>query len=250
MKIERVVVVSDWHVPYHDADALRLALHITRQYDPHVLYLVGDIIDFYSLSRFDKDPNRLTELHLDIEATRQLLQHWREALPDTRIIYLAGNHEQRLEKYLRTQAQALYNLPEVRLESLLRLKEYDIQFPRDKDGRAPDLWFHKRNFLITHGRISRKRAGYSAHEMLLQTWCSGVMGHTHKLAHVHTRKPDGRQYEWAEIGCLCQLHMDYAPAPDWQHGLAYIEFYRHVHQITTIALQNREKLGTFSQPQS
>lgn len=236
MRTELVAVVSDWHVPYHDSIALRYALRYLQSATPHILYLNGDIIDCYQLSQYDKDPNRALDLHKDLHATRTLLQEWRNGLPNTRFVFLMGNHEQRVEKYLRRQATALYNLPDVRIESLLRLHEYDIFFPRNKDGSFPEMWFHRKQFIITHGHISRKRSGYAAHEMMLQTWCSGVMGHTHKLALVHTRKPDGRQHEWAEIGCLCQLHMDYCATPDWQQGFALIEFSRHHHQIHLVSV--------------
>ena len=91
------LILSDVHVPYHDVDALECALsHIEN---PTNIVLNGDAVDFFSVSRWDKDPDA-RDLAGELQASRQFLMHLRERFPETNIFFKIGNHEERWETYL------------------------------------------------------------------------------------------------------------------------------------------------------
>jgi hypothetical protein len=53
---KRALMISDVHVPYHDIDALKMALRHGKKLEADAVILNGDLCDFYSISFWDKDP--------------------------------------------------------------------------------------------------------------------------------------------------------------------------------------------------
>jgi len=224
------VVLSDVHVPFQDKSVCRMALAFIREHRPATVHLLGDIGDFYSVSRFDKDPSRKEDLQQDLDATRDFLAEVREAAPRARVIYSEGNHEFRLRRYLRSEAKALAMLRDLRIEKLLGFDELRIRFqPHDRPYRVGSL-------LFTHGQLARKWSGASArgHFERFGTCC--IHGHTHRLGAFYHRDI-GDTYVAHENGCLCNLNPDYVTAPDWQSGWSVVwsqRDYFHVEQIAVV----------------
>ena len=73
----RILVLSDIHIPYHDIEALTTALEYGKTLNPNAILLNGDTIDMYQASRFIKD-RRLRDLAGEIEMTRDFLWHLKE----------------------------------------------------------------------------------------------------------------------------------------------------------------------------
>ncbi|NQU19771.1 MAG: hypothetical protein HQ567_00700, partial [Candidatus Nealsonbacteria bacterium] len=150
------VVLSDVHVPFQDKSVCRMALAFIREHRPATVHLLGDIADFYSISRFTKDPARKEDLQEDLDATRKFLSDVREAAPAARIVFSEGNHEFRLRRYLASEAKALAMLRDLRLERLLDFESLKIRFqPQDRPYRVGPL-------LFTHGQLVRKWSAASA----------------------------------------------------------------------------------------
>lgn len=59
---ELVVFLSDIHVPYHDPLVVKAALSLIRDVSPHRVVINGDVADFFQLSRFNTDGNRIDHL--------------------------------------------------------------------------------------------------------------------------------------------------------------------------------------------
>ncbi len=68
-----ILLLSDIHVPYHNIQALTLALKYGLENDVNTILLNGDVIDFYAISRFEKDPRKRNFGH-EVLMTRQFLQ--------------------------------------------------------------------------------------------------------------------------------------------------------------------------------
>jgi len=99
MKYERSVFVPDLHVPFVDTKAFYTAVAFIKYFKPHLLFDLGDAIDFYQLSRFSKDPARREALQKDLDQTTDCLSELRKAAPRARFYFIRGNHEYRLTKY-------------------------------------------------------------------------------------------------------------------------------------------------------
>lgn len=209
----RLASISDVHVPFHDDNAVTKALAVIKKWQPDILYLNGDIIDFYSISAYDKDPARLLLLQEEIDKTIELFGKIRHAVGEgCSIVYLEGNHEARLQKYLARHPE-ISQLNCLKLEELLKLSDFDIHL-------HPNLMAVIGDTIVTHGTIVRSKSGYTGHGQLEKWGMSGISGHTHRLSAVH-RTTFGSDYVWLEQGCLCDLHPSYVDGtPDWQQGFA------------------------------
>jgi len=213
--VERVAYLPDIHAPYHDEPALVAALRYVRQLRPHVVYQLGDLVDFYPLSRFDRDPARADSLQDELDQGRDILRRIRAAAGKARLYLIKGNHEHRLTRYLWQRAPEMSGLRGLRLPALLGLDELDIRYV----DRGVTL---HRDRIVKHGTLIRQRAGYTATGEMERAGQSGVSGHSHRLGHVHRRNYRGRVSDWIEAGCLCRMDPEYMEGAtvDWCHGLA------------------------------
>ena len=64
------VVISDLHIPYQDRPVVRLLLRFLAEQQPYAIHILGDLIDFYAISRFERDPVRATGLQAELDAAR------------------------------------------------------------------------------------------------------------------------------------------------------------------------------------
>ncbi len=62
----RWVIWSDVHVPFQSPQATDLTLRFLEWYKPNVAILAGDLLDFYMLSHFDRDPRRRMNIDKDL----------------------------------------------------------------------------------------------------------------------------------------------------------------------------------------
>lgn len=216
-----IVTLCDWHVPYHDERALRVAFEFCRQVQPNTI-IVHEAHDFYSLSRFDKDPERKLKLQEEIDIVEYYFACLRNICPDSKILLLEANHTTRLQKYLRSRAEELTGLRCLQLEELLGLKKYGIEYMESfiyRGTRDP-----RGHFLFKHGDIVRKHSAYTAKCELENEGMSGMSGHTHRLG-VHYSRKRGGFYTWIESGCLCELDPGYIKGTaNWQHGLGIVTY--------------------------
>lgn len=224
--LQRVMVSSDWHVPYVNDNAFKLHLQYAKNYKPHKYVLNGDLIDFYTLSVFDKNPENRTSVQDELDMASKYLIDLKRALPkSTKIYYLEGNHETRLQKWL-WKNKEVSSLRSMKLENQLSLKEKGIKLV----SASHDYWKtdngHLKigDVLIMHGdnRIngasSSKYSGYSAKNTMQTMMSSVAIGHGHRLASINQRTPNGFLYG-LETGCLCQL----SGTANWQNGFATFE---------------------------
>jgi hypothetical protein len=59
-KHKKVLILSDIHLPFHNLDALKVAIQHGKNNNVDSVYLNGDILDNESLSRFLKDPKTVS----------------------------------------------------------------------------------------------------------------------------------------------------------------------------------------------
>jgi predicted phosphodiesterase len=208
----KFIVLSDIHFPYHDNKALKAAYKFLEQHPINTIILNGDILDFYDVSSFDKDPARINSLQKEIDLAQKFFKKLRSIKPDARIVFIGGNHDRdRLERYLKKHPE-LYSLDALKLPNLFGLDKFNIEFYRDE--------FRLGGLKIIHGDIVRKFSGYTARAELEKNDTSGISGHSHRLSCYYYRTPE-RYLAWYESGCLCRLDPEYIKSPNWSHGFLY-----------------------------
>ena len=222
--------IPDIHAPYYDEQALATALAFVRLYRPDIVFIMGDLVDFYQLSRFDREPRRALELQADLDSGRNVLRRIRSAAKAAKLYLIRGNHEYRLTRYLWSNAKELAGLRCLGLRDLLDLKALGVEY-------VDRGWMRFHEFLVKHGTLVRARSGYTATGELERAGISGVSGHTHRLAQVYRRTYAG-MFTWIEAGCLCQLDPEYldGAVSDWHPGLAYGHFERAANRFVAHTL--------------
>lgn len=164
----KFVVLSDIHFPYQDDKALKAVYKFLEQHPVDTIILNGDILDFYDVSSFDKDPSRINSLQKEIDMANKFFSQLRKR-HSGRIIFIGGNHDaDRLERYLKKHPE-LYSLNALKIDRILNLNEYGIDFYRDE--------FRLGSLKIIHGDMVRKFSAYTARGELEKHDTSGISGH-------------------------------------------------------------------------
>ena len=235
--------------PFHDVEALKVALSVATHLQPDTVVLMGDMLDFPELSRFQSEPNTRQLIQPSLDALGMYLQKLVEAVPDARICWLEGNHELRLRNaLLDLHAGALADVrpanddgaPALSVERLLHLSELGIEYIAPY---GTPLWLG--DVMLHHGHVVRGSAKTMA-AILSNATHHHVVGHIHRreIASRSIQTPEGRKEVHAmSPGCLASVKRGGVPAGkgrpgvDWQQGLGVI--YRiqgmsHMHLIPVL----------------
>lgn len=230
-KMETVIIYNDTHNPYQDKLVLDLFEQFVREYQPNYLFINGDGNDFYPLSNFDKNPERLVNLQGDLDSTGAMYSRQRRIVPNARIIELDGNHEDRLRRFLWSKVPELANLRCLDLNKLLSLEDNEISHTSYEEGLLVNGIF-----LVIHGNIASIHSSYTAKRMYEKQGQCGIHGHTHRGGSYYKTDRFGI-WGWWENFCLCDLDPDYIQNPNWQQGFSVVHFKKkrfYVEQVPII----------------
>lgn len=213
----KIITISDLHIPYHDDDAIEWAINVIRKEKPDKLVIAGDVLDCTGLSRFVPISGSLT-LQEEIDAANSVLDTIEKRIPKkTNVVFILGNHEARLDKYIMTHARHLDGM--ISLSKELRLRKRGWKYI--PYGGYIDI----DRIRYIHGVTIRKWAGMSALLDVQVEHKSIVRGHSHRLACCYTSTRDSVFFAM-ETGCLCDLTqpylMDRGGFADWTQGLGIV----------------------------
>ena len=215
--IKKAGILNDIHIPYHNYTANQIAIEFLIKEGVDAIILNGDILDFYGLSRFEKDP-RKRSVKDELDAAKEYLDVLKKHLPKAKIFWKNGNHDERLIKYLMNKAPELLGIRDFELDVLLGLSERNIDYITDK--RKVMLGglsvFHGHELGIKSASVSPARSLY------LKAKVSSIMGHLHVPSAHSAVRADGHVVACWSIGHLGEPHPQYAPFNDWQNGFAVV----------------------------
>ena len=213
---ETTVFLGDCHIPFHDPDTLANVYEFIKDFQPDHIFILGDWVDFKDLSKFEKEPDDRFRLQKDLDLSSNYLADLRSITPKSHIVFMAGNHEDRLRKWI-------WRNPDVAgLRSLSIPELLDLDNLRIEYCGYGELYDHH-GFIVKHGDIVRKYSGMTARAEMEKVGKSGISGHTHRLSSYFRRTMDGTMV-WYECGCLCELNPEWVHYPDWQQGFAVAWF--------------------------
>lgn len=217
--LERAVCFGDVHIPFHDPKACELLFEFIYDFRPNKIFINGDLLDCWEISKFDKPLHLEKHLRDEIKDTVMFLKGLRTIAPRAEIVYIAGNHEFRLETYIARNARELYGLKGMSLEEQLELDHFKIKFI---NNHLKENYYRYGHLLIGHWNKANKHAGYTAKNLLDEKGMSLIQGHTHRLAMVYKRDYDGEKVA-IEGGCLCDINPPYCSLPNWLRGFVVIQ---------------------------
>lgn len=213
-----IMAFGDVHIPYHSQDALEIAMEYAMEKNPDMLILMGDFMDCYQVSRWERDP-RLRDMQGEITMTKEILASMKAALPNTKLVYKFGNHELRWDKYLMSKAPELYGIPEIRLQALLDLEGLGIDFV----DQVRVIRYKHLNLIHGHEYVSSMFNPVNpARGLYLRAKKNAACFHHHQTSeHTETDISGGVTTCWS-VGCLCHLKPAYMPYNKWNHGFLEI----------------------------
>ena len=232
--------------PIHDEAAVAVALEIVRDVRPSLIVLVGDNLDAAELGKYRVTPAFQRTTQAAIDRLTLLCAQLRAVAPDARIVWLAGNHEERLPNYLLDNAAAAFGLrkgmmpeswPVMSLPYLARMDDYAVEFVPGYP--ASKVWINDRLMVIHGNKVAS--GGSTAHKYLATEKVSCVYGHVHRREYAARTREDRdgpKEIMAGSPGCLARIDgavpstkggvdLDGRPmqsTEDWQQGVAVIQF--------------------------
>lgn len=222
----KAFLLFDPHIPYHNSAAYGLAIDYAMAWEPDDVIIGGDFADFKDISFWKDAPGR-ARFPDEINMVRGALKSLRLAFPIQRIVYLEGNHEARMARYLFSKAPELYGLPALTIPKLLDLDELDIQYLSNIDLlTAGQQTFKLGKLHVLHGH--EVKMGWDgvnlARTMYLKCHNNVLFGHHHQSQQFTFKKLDGKHEGSWMVGGLCQLSESYMAMNNWVHGFATVKF--------------------------
>lgn len=233
-KLEKILIIPDVHAPYQDKKAWNLMMKAAKDLKPDHVLILGDFIDNYSVSSHSKNPNRALKLDEEVNETVKLLKEVK-ALKASNNVFVSGNHEDRLERYLMDKAPELFNV--VKIPKLLKLDELNFTYVPYKDHYTIG------KLHVTHDCGS---AGRFAHYKSVDAFQKNVIiGHTHRLGFAVEGNANGERHATAMFGWLGDItKVDYMhkikATRDWTlgFGIGYLDKKTNYVYVTPIPIVN------------
>jgi predicted phosphodiesterase len=213
----KALILGDIHVPYHDETAVEAALKKGVDEGCNAIYLNGDSIDFYKLSRWIKDPRQRSP-RKEVDMLKELLAEFGKYFPKR--WYKMGNHEERWDTYLFQRAEDLIDFEEFELKEVLKLKQHGFECVYGKQralmGKLNVIHGHE----FPRGISSPVNPARGVWLRIKQT---AVVGHFHRSSQHSESHPIKKETTctWS-TGCICDLEPEYASLNEWNHGFAIV----------------------------
>ena len=228
-----ILVLSDLHVPYHNIKALTVALEYGKKEGINCIFINGDLLDFFMISKFVKYERKMS-VKDELETVRKILEVFNQEFPNVPIYFLMGNHDIRLQTYLAVKAPELLDMKEFYLEVLLNSPKYNLKVLEDttlvKMGKLS----------VTHGH-TLLRGFFSpvnpARGAFLRAKQSTLIGHLHKVSTHSETTIGGKTIICYSTGCLCELNPRYNPfANSYSHGFAHVKTNKGMFSVKNLQL--------------
>ena len=218
IKGKKILILSDIHIPYHDVQALNVAIQSGIDENVDTVILNGDALDCHQLSDFVKDPKK-RKFKEELYAMRTFISELRQTFPKAEIIYKEGNHEERYWRFMRVKAPELVDIDAFDFSSLCHLDKHNVKWVEGKNKLNVGA------LSIFHGHEFGKQFMPSvnvARGLFLKTKANAMCGHHHQTAEHTERDVNGKVITCWGVGCLSELSPDYNPYSKFNHGFAII----------------------------
>lgn len=170
MPSPRIVWIGDAHLPWIHKPTFSKILQIIEAFKPDVIGQCGDLYDFYSFSRFPKNPNT-TSPDVELNTGRKCAEEfWRlihKKAPDATCYQIKGNHCDRPIKRAMELAPELASLIGPQMKSIYEFEGVKTIHDSTQELIIGDICF-------MHG-FRGKLGDHAKHNMM-----NTVVGHSHR----------------------------------------------------------------------
>jgi len=184
-----ILVLADPHCPMHNVQMIERALEIALKHFPHVrkLAIIGDLIDFSSISRWTQDSPSRTTAEQDVRVAGSLINELLRYFDD--LYCCSGNHDERLTARLNSH----YSLETILCGGVgntnpkLHITDLDYIMVGD-------------DTIIGHSNVYSRRAAFAPNKSAMLLKYNVAVGHSHRVGLVVA--DDGVHWA-ADIGHCC-----------------------------------------------
>lgn len=220
MRSKRALIIPDCHIPYEDKRAYQLMLDVAQEIKPDEIVILGDYADFYGVNSHGKSPSISETLEDEIYEVHARLRELKKLFPKSKRVFIEGNHEYRLARYIQNKCPDLYGL--LNVNSLLELNCYGFEFipygPNQKYSVLGSKLFARHEPLAGGKHV--------AQNTVEKAMKSVIFGHTHRLQEAQTVAMDGQNFRGISSGWLGDhTHpvMQYVKGHhQWAHGFSIV----------------------------
>ena len=200
--------------PFHDEQAISLAMQVVRDLQPDKVVNIGDTLDLQELSRFVPEAAFARTTQPSVIYGAEYFARQRANAPDAEIVAMEGNHCLRIATWVRSNAMWAFGLrpgqeppstwPMLTIPRLLGFDDLGVNYVEGYPAGA--YWVNDR-LKVVHGSKTGKR-GTVANKVAADEQVSTLTGHTHGLEMVyHTvdTRTGPRTRLAGTCGCLCRI---------------------------------------------
>jgi predicted phosphodiesterase len=214
----RVVVLPDIHFGEEDERAVNLVLKFLKDFKVDRIILLGDLLEMEAVSNWKRNSPDIKYLKDEFNLANKFLDDLGKFSDD--IVYLMGNHENRLKDYINNKAPELFGILDI--DSGLHLKERkNIQVI---EYGIPYIIGKK---VFIHGFYTTKDHALKTGQVLGK---SVTTGHNHDFQSA-TVINLGSLILSTSCGCLCKLNKEFMKnrPSAWIHGFQINYFFDSGH---------------------
>lgn len=215
----RTFIFGDVHSPYKDKKAFSAAVKACKASGADNIIIIGDFVDCYAVSAHPKSPERKKNLSWEIEEANADFDIICD-IPADRHIYVGGNHEYRMDRYIRDRAPELFGLAGTTIPEMMQLKHRGVEWVPYTD------YVKIGKVLYTHDLV---RAGQDAvRQVANDAGTNVIFGHTHRGGTAYQGTVFDGPHVAMSVGWLGDVNsVDYKhkikALRDWQHGYGLVD---------------------------
>ena len=215
-------------------------INVAKDVNLNEIVINGDLLDFYNVnSHGPKHPDIIDTLESEIADGREFLTQLRATFPKTKIHFIYGNHEDRLDRFIVKNCRAFHSM--VKLETQLNLNGLNITW-------QPYNSYYQlsKNLRVQHSPPSYGVNGART-SLLTKLDMSYIWGCTHRIQHATVTGASGEIYEaffngWMGSTTLSDQHervFSYAKKHEnWQQCFSIVDVVGDDHFVNQCLIKN------------
>ena len=195
--VKKALIIPDCHIPYEDKRAYELMLKVAQDVDPDEIVILGDYADFYAINSHGKDGavgNGLLED--EVFEVIERLKELNKLFPKAKKVFIEGNHEYRLGRYINSKCPDLYGVFDTASVLELKVLGYEfVPYSPDQKYRVLDSKLIARHEPLAGGK-------HVAQNTVEKAMHSVIFGHTHRIQEAQVVTMCGENYRGISSGWL------------------------------------------------
>lgn len=211
--IKKTLWIADIHGRFYNRSALEVAVNTGIKEKCDSVIILGDFLDFYGFSKFDKNP-LVSSIFEEQEWGQDILEMLQNIFGT--VVLKEGNHDIRRQRYVERLSASM---PE--LVGLCKYSDYlffngcHVNFVEDNRH----IVYGKLNGI--HGHEYYGGGGvHVAYNRLLKTFDNTISAHSHVGQSVIRKDINNNVFGSWSLSCMCDLAPRYSPKNNWTNGFA------------------------------